>query len=172
MKPKVYIETSIISYLTARPSKNVLAAAWQQSTADWWTIQRPRFDLFTSELVVEEAEQGDAEAASKRLVALCGKETCYPQRMCGKRVSVPGDLHTHGADGRGLLMKDEIIEQIWRAKDMIGKKYNYDVRKLAENLRKHERASGAVIVNLRQGLSAKPDGCVAEEPGEYKTKAD
>jgi len=67
-------------------------------------------------------------------------------------------------------MKDEIIEQVWRAKDAIGKKYNYDVRKLAENLRKRERTSGAVIVNLRQELSAKPAGCVAEEPAEYKTK--
>lgn len=67
-------------------------------------------------------------------------------------------------------MKDEIIEQVWRAKDAIGKKYNYDVRKLAENLRKRERASGAVIVNLRQGLSSKPAGLVAEEPAEYKTK--
>lgn len=82
-----------------------------------------------------------------------------------------GDLYTHGADGRGLLMKDEIIEQVWRAKDAIGKKYNYDVRKLAENLQKRERASGAVIVNFGPKLlSDRTNLCVAEEPAEYKTK--
>nr|VFK24191.1 MAG: hypothetical protein BECKMB1821G_GA0114241_100752 [Candidatus Kentron sp. MB]VFK30558.1 MAG: hypothetical protein BECKMB1821I_GA0114274_101634 [Candidatus Kentron sp. MB]VFK75301.1 MAG: hypothetical protein BECKMB1821H_GA0114242_101933 [Candidatus Kentron sp. MB] len=39
----VYIETSIVSYLTARPSGNLLAAAWQNATNDWWEIQRQRF---------------------------------------------------------------------------------------------------------------------------------
>lgn len=81
-----------------------------------------------------------------------------------------GDLYTHGADGRGLLMKDEIIEQVWRAKDVIGKKYNYDVRKLAENLRKREQSSGAVVVNLGPGLPIGPAGCGCEEAAEYKTK--
>jgi hypothetical protein len=68
----VYIETSIVSYLTARPSRSILAAAWQQSTEDWWTFQRSRFELFTSELVVKEAEQGDTEAAQRRIAALAG----------------------------------------------------------------------------------------------------
>lgn len=72
MKPKVYIETSVVSYLAARGTRNVMASAWRQATADWWDIQRPRFDLFTSELVIEEAEQGDAEAARKRLAVLSG----------------------------------------------------------------------------------------------------
>ena len=68
-------------------------------------------------------------------------------------------------------MKDEIIEQVWRAKDAIGKKYNYDVRKLAENLQNRERASGAVIVNFGPKLlSDRKHLCVAEEPAEYKTK--
>ncbi len=66
----VYIETSIVSYLTARPSRQILAAAWQQATEDWWAFQRQRFDLYTSELVVEEASQGDPEAAVRRIGAL------------------------------------------------------------------------------------------------------
>lgn len=69
-------------------------------------------------------------------------------------------------------MKDEIIEQVWRAKDAIGKKYHYDVRKMAEDLRKRERSSGALIVNLRQGRSVTPTGCIAEDSAEYKTKTD
>ena len=64
---KVYIETTIISYLTARPSKNILATAWQELTKEWWTHRRTYFDLFTSELVLAEAYKGDAEAAQRRL---------------------------------------------------------------------------------------------------------
>lgn len=64
---KVYIETTIISYLTARPSKNILATAWQELTKEWWTHRRTYFNLFTSELVLAEAYKGDAEAAQRRL---------------------------------------------------------------------------------------------------------
>lgn len=67
MVKKVYIETTIISYLTARPSKNILATAWQELTKEWWTHRRAYFDLFTSELVLAEAYKGDAEAAQRRL---------------------------------------------------------------------------------------------------------
>jgi hypothetical protein len=66
----VYIETSIVSYLTARPARDLIAAAWQNATSSWWTTQRIRFELYTSQLVVEESEQGDHDAARRRLAAL------------------------------------------------------------------------------------------------------
>lgn len=66
----VYIETSIVSYLTARPSNNLMAAAWQKVTLDWWDTQKNRFSLFTSDLVLEEAKRGNHEAASRRLDVL------------------------------------------------------------------------------------------------------
>jgi hypothetical protein len=69
-KKTVYVETSVISYLTARPSSNLLAAAWQKATNDWWDTQRNRFSLFASEIVIEEAAKGDAKAADLRLNAL------------------------------------------------------------------------------------------------------
>ena len=72
VKKSVYIETSIISYLTARPSRDLLAAAWQKVTIDWWETQRDRFDLYTSDLVTEEAGRGDDSAVSRRLEALDG----------------------------------------------------------------------------------------------------
>ena len=68
----VYIETSIVSYLTALPARDLLAAAWQNATSRWWETQRGRFDLFTSELVIDEARRGDSEAASRRLDVLEG----------------------------------------------------------------------------------------------------
>ena len=68
----VYLETSIPSYLTARPSRDVRAAAWQELTVQWWDTARRRYDLYTSELVVAEAREGDPAAVKRRLDALRG----------------------------------------------------------------------------------------------------
>jgi hypothetical protein len=67
MKPEAYLETSVISYLTARPSHELIVAGRQQITKDWWEIHRENFDLFVSQLVVEEASEGDEKAARERL---------------------------------------------------------------------------------------------------------
>ncbi len=67
VKPIAYIETSVISYLTARPSRNLVAYACQITTQDWWQRRREDFDLVTSPLVLEEASSGDSEAARQRL---------------------------------------------------------------------------------------------------------
>ena len=66
----VYIETSIPSYLTARPSRDLRTAAWQEITLQWWTEARSRYELFTSELVISEAAAGNPEAAQRRLESL------------------------------------------------------------------------------------------------------
>lgn len=70
MKPTVYIETSIVSYLTARPSRDVVVAAYQEITREWWSDAPDRFELVASQLVVAEAGSGDPEAAQVRLKAL------------------------------------------------------------------------------------------------------
>ncbi|MFQ5629773.1 MAG: type II toxin-antitoxin system VapC family toxin [bacterium] len=67
MKPKVYIETSVISYLAALPSRDLVVAAHQQTTHEWWQTWRHDFDLYVSQLVKAEASRGDPEAAQKRL---------------------------------------------------------------------------------------------------------
>jgi hypothetical protein len=72
MRKTVYVETSIPSYLAARPSRDVRAAAWQEITYQWWEEARLRYDLFTSELVIAEISQGDRDAASKRIAYLDG----------------------------------------------------------------------------------------------------
>jgi hypothetical protein len=70
MNPKVYIETSVISYLTARLSSDLIVAAHQKLTDDWWETRRFDFELYTSELVFEEARRGDPQAAQKRIMVL------------------------------------------------------------------------------------------------------
>jgi hypothetical protein len=62
-----YVETTVISYLTAWPSRDLIRAAQQQITRDWWANQGPRFDLYSSQLVVLEAAAGDQVAAGDRL---------------------------------------------------------------------------------------------------------
>ena len=71
MKRKVYIETTIVSYLTALPTRDLFRAAHQQITAEWWR-GRERFDLFVSEAVLQEAGAGDPDAAARRLGVLQG----------------------------------------------------------------------------------------------------
>ena len=71
MKPRVYLETTMVSYLTALPSRDLVLAAHQQLTSEWWQ-SRGRFDLFVSEAVLQEAAGGDPSAAARRAAALQG----------------------------------------------------------------------------------------------------
>lgn len=71
MKPSVYVETTIPSYLTAWPSRDLVRSAHQQITREWWS-KRDMFDLYSSRLVLQECEAGDTQAATDRLAALSG----------------------------------------------------------------------------------------------------
>jgi predicted nucleic acid-binding protein len=66
----VYIETSIISYLTARPSRDLVTAARQELTREWWGRRRAAFEVYISEMVIAESRAGDPEAATRRLSVL------------------------------------------------------------------------------------------------------
>lgn len=71
-RPIVYIETTIPSYLTSRPSKDLVKHYRQVKTREWWTAVLPRVDAVISNYVLEEAGDGDSEAAMRRLEALKG----------------------------------------------------------------------------------------------------
>jgi len=64
---KVYVESSVISYITARPSRDLVVSARQAITNEWWEQKRKKYDVYISELVIEEIASGDIEAAQKRL---------------------------------------------------------------------------------------------------------
>lgn len=70
MNQKVYIETTIVSYLTARQSRDLVIAAHCQITQEWWEQRGGNFDLYTSQIVIQEAKVGDTEMAKKRLEIL------------------------------------------------------------------------------------------------------
>ncbi len=70
MKPSVYLETSFISYLTGPTSQNIITAANQHITHDWWENRRHAFELFISPEVIDEASQGNPSESAKRLAIM------------------------------------------------------------------------------------------------------
>lgn len=70
MKQQVYIETSVVSYLTGRPSRDMVVASHQELTRQWWETRSAAFDLLISELVRQEVRRGDTEASGKRMTAI------------------------------------------------------------------------------------------------------
>jgi predicted nucleic acid-binding protein len=97
VKPSVYVETSVISYLTARPSRDVVLAGQQQMTAEWWRRRVPSFDPCISVAVVQEASRGDPEAVARRLQALRGirvlaitEEIMATARTYSEELALPG----------------------------------------------------------------------------------
>src|SRR5438105_10503471 len=70
MRPTVYIETSVIGFLTSRLPNDPVVKGQMLETRKWWTEQRAAFDVFISQVVLEESSRGDPQAAAERLVAL------------------------------------------------------------------------------------------------------
>ena len=70
MKPRLYLETTIPSYLTARPSRDLIIAGHQQITREWWEKRQGDFQVYISQLVLDEAGAGDPGAARERLKIL------------------------------------------------------------------------------------------------------
>ena len=84
---RVYIETTIPSFLAARPSRDVVIAGKQETTRIWWELRAPRFELFISPFVWDEAALGDPEMARRRCELLTGLRVLEIGRAsCRERV--------------------------------------------------------------------------------------
>jgi hypothetical protein len=100
MKPKVYLETSFVSYLAARLSRDLIMLQRQLSSRRWWETMRSQFDLLVSQTVYEECWEGDREAVTARtnilketaLLPLTGEILVVAQRLVD-----PGPLPLKGA---------------------------------------------------------------------------
>ena len=101
MKPKVYIETSVVSYLTSRPSRDLIVAAHQALTVDWWRHGLPRYRAVISQFVLDEAAAGDPEAARARMEALASFALVDAPAGAIERVSIAlMSRHALPADAR------------------------------------------------------------------------
>jgi predicted nucleic acid-binding protein len=70
MKKRVYIETTVVSYFTSRPSRDLLIAGHQETTHELWPRLRTEYDTYVSALVYREAAKGDSDQAKMRLEAI------------------------------------------------------------------------------------------------------
>src|SRR5207244_13621544 len=71
----VYLETTFVSYLVARPSRDVIVAGHQHTTEEWWTNRRSQFECSVSQVVIDEASLGDPAEVQKRLAIIAGLPT-------------------------------------------------------------------------------------------------
>jgi hypothetical protein len=78
VKPSAYLETTIPSYLTAWPSRDLIVATHQQITKDWWRTAPGRYELYISQTVLDEATAGDPDAGGERLALLRGVSVLPP----------------------------------------------------------------------------------------------
>lgn len=101
MPRKVYLDTTVISYVTARPGRDIILMANQELTRQWWELRRQQFDLYVSDLVHSEASRGDTDAAAKRLESLAGIDillaTSSARELAGQLLSANG-LPPNAAD--------------------------------------------------------------------------
>lgn len=67
MKPKLYLESTIPSYLAARPSRDTILIGQQKCTRDWWNKRAAHFEIFVSEVVVGEISDGETAMAARRM---------------------------------------------------------------------------------------------------------
>ena len=98
MKPRLYLETTIPSYLVARRSRDLRLAADQETTQQWWESERQGFSLFISTTVLEEVRRGDPAQAAARLAWLAG-------------VPLLGDL-PEATELAKRLLRDSIIPSV------------------------------------------------------------
>ncbi|MBI5362463.1 MAG: type II toxin-antitoxin system VapC family toxin [Planctomycetes bacterium] len=100
-KQAVYLETSVIGYATARPSRDLVVAGHQQITREWFALHAPKYELFVSQLVVSEASGGDMEAARARSTFLEGiarLETQEPIIALASRLVLRGAVPRKAAE--------------------------------------------------------------------------
>ena len=94
----VYLETTFISYLVARPSRDLIVAGHQQVTQEWWANRRSEFENCISQVVIDEASAGDPAEVQKRLAIISGLpvlQITEPAQSLAETIMAAGILPTH-----------------------------------------------------------------------------
>lgn len=143
---KVYLETSIVSYLTARPSRDVVTLARQELTREWWATRRHRFDLYTADIVVGEASEGRGEAAGCRLTLL--------EEIPELGTTPEAENLADSLLREGLLPEKAAVDALHIAIATAHQvDYGYDVRKFAAYLREQAAKRRAMEAGASQSLA-------------------
>jgi hypothetical protein len=159
MTERVYIETTVVSYLTARPNRDVVIAGHQQTTHEWWDARRESYELCVSQLVRKEAGAGDYQAAQERLEALKTMtllETSGQALDLAKELIQAGALPTKAAD-EALHIAVAAMNGIpylltWNCRRLA----NATMRPLIENACAGKGLKAPIICTPEELLEAKP----------------
>lgn len=106
-KKRVYVESSVISYLTARPSTDIVKLTKQTQTRMWWE-QREQWELFVSPAVIEEIQGGDKEAARKRTDVVAGLPVLYDTETEAEEIDILTDNLIRGGALPGKAQFDAL----------------------------------------------------------------
>ena len=146
-KSRVYLETTIVSYLVASPSADLIQAAHQQATRNWWS-GRNRFELFISRAVVTEAGRGNPDAAARRMEALQG----IPNLQFGRDVAALAKRlmrsagGTHGAEV--MTRRDPVIEEVRKHREAIAREHGNDLDAIIAAFQRQDASDDRATVSF------------------------
>lgn len=128
-KPSVYIETRIISYLAADPSRHPVTLRNQQLTHAWWNTRRDEYELFTSNVVIEEAADGDRVMAARRMALLApipilaeNEEIRALATELGRRIPLPPRVNADAAHVAIATVYEVAYLLTWNCKHIANQK--------------------------------------------------
>jgi hypothetical protein len=110
MAERAYIETMVISYLTARPNRDVVIAGHQQSTHEWWDTRRASYELCVSQLVLDEAGAGDAQAAQDQAIPYLLTWNCRHLANAVMRPVIESVCQAKGFKAPIICTPEELLE--------------------------------------------------------------
>jgi predicted nucleic acid-binding protein len=141
-KPSVYIETSIVSYLAADPSRHSVTLRNQQLTHAWWNTRRDEYELFTSELVVSEAADGNPRLAQRRLallapIQLLDVEVMEAEQFANElriRVPMPPQAYADAMHIAAAALRGMAHVLTWNCKHIANPRLQPRIRRVCEAL--------------------------------------
>jgi hypothetical protein len=146
----VYLETTFISYLVARPSRDLIVAGHQQITQEWWANRQKEFECRVSQVVVDEASVGDAAEVQKRLAIIGGL----------RALDVTADSWEIS-----VMWEDPIVAEVDRVREMLAAKFNFDVEAIFADIRQRQAALGERLVPQRTRTEANAEADRGHHPG-------
>jgi hypothetical protein len=136
---RIYIESTIPSYVVARPARDLLQAARQQLTKDWWDLKRSKHELFTSQVVLDEISAGEATMARQRMKVLRGIPLLEANALANElgRVILRSGLLPGSADGDAAHIALATVHEMdilltWNCRHIANVAIHQRLRQLAE----------------------------------------
>ena len=160
-RPKLYLETTIPGSLAAWSSHDLIRAARQQITREWWDTRRLHFELFVSQVVIQEVSAGDQTAAAERLKLL--------ENIAILQVSDEASILAR--ELLDTMSIDSLVDEIRAVREAYAARFNYDIEAICRDIKEQEQKSGRTCVSLVQKRSV-PDQARPAQADIHETTSD